>query len=161
MARARVRRSAYSSSPPMGTPVAMRLMRTPKRAQQLGEVDRRRFALHAGIRRHDDFSNGVATAALDQFGDTKIVGADAIQGREHAVKDVVAAAVAPRAARWRSRRGWATTHSRLASRRWSRQMAQGSSSVKSQQVPHSLIFARRSAMAAASAVASFSGARRM
>src|SRR5450631_975561 len=57
--------------------------------------------------------------------------------------------------------GWATAHTRLVSRRSSRQMVQRSPSVKSQQTLHRRIFARKSRMAAASADASSSGARKM
>ena len=88
--------SAYSSSPPTASPEAMRVTRTPSGLQHLGQVERGRLALD--VRAGGDDHLSIATVArprrAQQLADAQIVGADAVERREHAVQHVVAAAKA-------------------------------------------------------------------
>ena len=130
-----------------------------ERLEQPGQVHRGRLALDVGAGGQDDLGDRRRRrrAAPDQLGDAQVVGADAVERREHPVQHVVAAAEAARRARWRGgpglrdRRRQAGVAPRVA------HSAHGSRSVRLQHTEQRRIFSRTSRIAAASAAASSGG----
>ena len=98
-ARAIVAWSAYSSSPPTGSPVAIRDTRTPSglttRATYIAVASPSTLGLVA-MMTSDRSASGAAEPA-DQLGDAQVVGTDALERRQQAVQHVVAAAEVPAA----------------------------------------------------------------
>ena len=147
---ARVTPSTYSRSPPMGSPRARRVTRTPMPREQLLDVGGRHLALHGWIGRQDDLPHRALPHPVAPAGP-----AGAPPGRRRR------AARAGRRARGsgpgsRSRgppratvgRAPRPRRARAGSRRGSRQMAQGWSSVR---LPHSRQGRTRSATATSAA----------
>ena len=91
-ARPSVTSSAYSRSPPTGSPLARRVTRTRSRSLP-GEVGRRRLARRVRVRGEDDLDHAVALDAVHELVDPQVLGLDAVERRERAAEDVVEAAV--------------------------------------------------------------------
>ena len=90
-ARPSVTSSAYSRSPPTGSPLAMRVTSMPSGFSKPREVHRGRFALDVGVRREDDLVDAVLLDAREQLLDAQLLGADALDRRDRALEHVVAA----------------------------------------------------------------------
>ena len=114
--------STYSSSPPTGTPCAMRDAREPARATTLGEEVRGRLAFDGRVRREDHLLRPRPRAAAPRALDTDLGRTDAVERRQVTHQHEVAAAVARRTARWRPRRR--ATRRRRAALRSRRELAQ-------------------------------------
>ena len=93
MALCMVMSSAYSRSLPTGTPMAMRVTRTPSGLSSRREVDRGRLAFDVRVGREDDLVGAARLDAAEQALDPQLVGPDALQRRERAHQHVVGAVV--------------------------------------------------------------------
>ena len=89
--------SAHSRSEPTGMPMAMRVTLHAQRLQEPGQVDGRGLALDGRARGQDDLFHAARAHALEQALDLQLVRAHALQRRERAVQDVVAALEVARA----------------------------------------------------------------
>ena len=92
----RVTSSAYSRSPPTGSPRAIRLTDPTTGLEPLGEVHRGRLALEGRVGGQDDLDERLAVARglvgpLEQLADPQPVRPDAVDRRDRAVEDVVEA----------------------------------------------------------------------
>ena len=94
-ARPSVSSSAYSRSPPTGSPLARRDTRTAG-GQEVGDVERRRLAGHRRVGGNDDFVDAVRDA-FEQLGHVQIGGIDPVERRQRPAEHVVQAAVLARA----------------------------------------------------------------
>ena len=90
-ARPSVTSSAYSRSPPTGSPLARRVTRTRSRRRSC-EVRRRRLAGRVRVRGEDDLDHSVALDAVHELVDPQVLGLDAVERRERAAEHVVEAA---------------------------------------------------------------------
>ena len=90
-ARPRVTSSAYSRSPPTGSPLASRVTRNPIGPQESAEICRSRVALDVGIGGQDDLGDGAVVEPGHQLADAQLLGTDAVERRDRAAEHVVAA----------------------------------------------------------------------
>jgi hypothetical protein len=67
----------------------MRVTLHAERLQQLRQIDRRRFAFHRRIGRHDDFFDAALRDAVDQALDLQLLRPDAAQRRQRAAQHVI------------------------------------------------------------------------
>ena len=83
--------SAHSRSLPTGTPMAMRVTRTPSGFSEPRQVDGGRLALDGRARGEDHLLDAAGADALEEARQAQLVGADARERRERSVQHVVAA----------------------------------------------------------------------
>ena len=88
--------STYSSSPPTGTPCAMRDARIPRARHQLAEEVRGRLALDRRVGREDHLAHLALVEQRLELLDAELLGPDAVERRQVAHQHEVAAAVAAR-----------------------------------------------------------------
>ena len=65
----------------------------PGRGQLAGQVQRRTIAFQGGVGRHDNLPHAAGPDALQELVNRQLLGANAVQGRQPAVQDVVESAV--------------------------------------------------------------------
>ncbi len=90
-ARPRVSSSAYSRSPPTGSPLASRVTFRPERAQLAGEVHRRHLALGVRVRAEHDLLDALGLDADEQLADLQLLGSDSLERAHRPEQHVVAA----------------------------------------------------------------------
>jgi hypothetical protein len=81
--------SAYSRSPPTGSPDARRVTRTPEGLQQAGHVHRGGVPLEVRVRGQDDLRDPIAAHPFEQLSNPEVVRSDAVHWRDGAPQDVV------------------------------------------------------------------------
>ena len=146
--------SAYSRSPPTGSPLASRVTRSLV-AEPVGEVGGGRLAGHRRVGGENDLADAVGVDPVDELVDPQVGRVDAVDRAERAAEHVVEAVVLvcplerDRRRRAARRRRWWSW-----SRRGSRQIAQVSSSVRFPQSRQKRTRSFTSVSAAASASAS-------
>src|SRR5947207_372997 len=67
----------------------------PERLEEVGQVHGRGLPLDVGVGAEDDFLDGLGVEALEELLDAELIGADALNGADGALQDVVATAVLP------------------------------------------------------------------
>ena len=91
-ARPSVTSSAYSRSPPTGSPLASRETARPIGDDQPGQVGRRRLALEVRVGGDDQLGDGAVHQPGHELLDPQVVGAHAVDRADRAAEHVVAAA---------------------------------------------------------------------
>ncbi len=98
--------STYSRSPPIGSPRASRVTRTPKPREQLLDVGGRDLALHRRIGGQNDLSHPALANPPHQMVESKRLRTDAVERREPSAKHMIASPEIGRAIYHRHCRGF-------------------------------------------------------
>ena len=127
-ARISVTSSAYSRSPPTGSPRAIRVTaRRPAGSRRSARLHRSGLALEGRDSWLDHLPDGApsrwASSLVEELADPEAVRSDPIDGRDRPVENVVETLNSPVRSRARTSSGSSTTHSRRWSRPGSRQRA--------------------------------------